>query len=209
MLNKEKIKNFLKNPEFKFWTIVVLLLIIAKIQLCFYLKTVRAQNFFKRISNDVDVLRNNNIHPAKKNLRRQEKIKELERRFEEELSELDRHLSKKEKELRNFDKTVSRKIARQQGEFVFRLKDRYDEEKKEFVVTFKVPTILKLEEVEVDLEDDILAINIEKKHRNKDGIFYNSLTQAFKLPETKAKLEDIKITLDDTSSTVTVVVPII
>jgi hypothetical protein len=208
MFDKEKIKDFLKNPEFKFWTIVVLLLVIAKIQFCFYLKMERAQRFFRKVG-DVDVLRNHDFPLGKKNLKRQEKIKELERKFENELLELDRHLSKKEKELRNFDKPVSRKIARRRGEFVFKLRDSYDEEKKEFSVTFKIPAILKLEEIKTSLEDGILIINIEKRQESKDGVFYNSLTQAFKLPETKAGLKDVRTTLDDASSTVTVVVPII
>jgi HSP20 family molecular chaperone IbpA len=172
----------------------------------------RTRRFF-RDGGGMDVWRNREVFSDKMDSQRYKKIRDLEKKFEKEfekeLAAFDKKFRGREAKSGIFDKSVSRKIARQQGEFIFKLKDQYDEKKKEFVVTFKVPAILKLEEVKMDFKNNVLTLSIEKKQKDGERIFYNSVTQAFRVPNTKAGEKDIKKMLDAKSSTVTVVVPII
>ncbi|MDR2760937.1 MAG: Hsp20/alpha crystallin family protein [Rickettsiales bacterium] len=218
MLNKEKIMGFLKNPEFKFWTIASLLTAIILIQVyycyqIFELRGVLDWDTEKNIRLLRESERSFNRALNRKNQfgmgRRKENIKKLEKIFEKELSELEEENDRAfGEELRergraegNFDRKLDEKNTMQrsikQKNFIFRPRSEYSEEKKEFTVNLRLPQNLKLEDVNIKFEKNILVIFIEESKKTENSFFYNSFTRKFEIPNTKATRNDLKINLEN------------
>jgi HSP20 family molecular chaperone IbpA len=208
MSDKGTSERIWASPEFKFWTIVVLLLVIIYFQASCYFGARRMKHFMGK--------RSDASHSAV--LKSGKEVFENDKNMAEQRRWKERQLDKKNDEIRsepehreddNFDRQIDRtnkqKIQRR-GTFVFRPKVTYREEEKEFVVIFRTPRNLTLEDINVKFVDNVLNIHIEKS-QSADGSFsYESLSQAFTTPNTAATINDVKTVLD--SGRVSVTVPI-
>jgi hypothetical protein len=83
MLNKEKIKNFLVNPEFKFWTIAALLLVIISFQASCYLGAKRVRRFMRKGTDLYSVFLKENNEFLKNDGFKRDKIRQLEKKLNE------------------------------------------------------------------------------------------------------------------------------
>jgi HSP20 family molecular chaperone IbpA len=203
MFNKEKVKSFLKNSEFKFWTIAVLLLTIVGFQADLYLKTRKMRKF---VHKKFDVFANNKEERAE--------LEKFRRRFDDDFSKVEhlehRKVGTAEGVRKNFDKNTdkaNRQKVQRDGAFVFRPRAAYKEEEKNFTVTFKTPKNLKLEDIKVKFDNSVLTINIEENKSTDNGFYYESFTQTYTTPVTKATINDVKTTLEN--NRFVVIVPII
>jgi HSP20 family molecular chaperone IbpA len=96
--------------------------------------------------------------------------------------------------------------TQRRGLFVFKPRSFYRENEKEFVVGFRVPKKLALEDIKIKFNKNVLVINIEKSQTTDGSYSYDSFTQTFTTPETKADIKDIKTTIEN--GKVSVIVPI-
>jgi hypothetical protein len=252
MCNKEKVKEFLKIPEFKFWLVAVLLVILVFMQSYCFLKVVKIQRFFNtKLENTFDILkfqdRDRDLREFKKYRDTKNKIvKEIEIAFDEELEKLKKEekqieisLKKNKNFGKNFDRELENQVEiemrtqrdanmrrekkpsqdnnnndkqpfeqrrEQRRSFIFRPKSEYKEDTKEYVVEFRVPENLKLEDVKVDFIANTLAINIEKSQSADGELSYRAFMRVFRTPETKATRDNVDVALKDKK--VTIVVPI-
>jgi HSP20 family molecular chaperone IbpA len=195
------------SPEFKFWTIVVLLLIIIYFQASCYFGARKMKHFMHK--------RPDALHSAVARLEKE--ILESGRNVVEPRRNGGRRLDKKGEgaesehgEDDNFDRRIDktdRQRVQQRGTFVFRPKATYKEEEGEFVVNFRSPRSLTLEDINVGFANNVLNIRIEKSHDTDNSFSYESLSQAFTTPNTTVTVDDVKTTVDN--GRVSVVVPII
>lgn len=94
--------------------------------------------------------------------------------------------------------------------FIYRSKTNINE--KEFIVKVSLPKTFTLDNVKVDFNNNTLIVRAEQQNKatkdNTKSYFYNSFVERYLIPETKATVKDIKITLDKNNE-LSVVVPII
>lgn len=96
----------------------------------------------------------------------------------------------------------------------FTYNSKIERDKDNFILKVKIPKVFTLDDVKVDFRNRNLLVKIEKedelKSRNEERRYYNSFFESFLVPETKAKLENVRVSLNkDNDNELVIVVPIL
>lgn len=221
-MNTETTISQIKKIDLKYLIILAFLCFIS----CFIIKQNKQiqaieQNLAKQNHKEQNILSNKKIS-----------IEDIERKFFNKMDiDLRQMQQMRDKMLRDmmsfyyegnlenktsFEKNNYRKNNQKPKQYSFYTRTKYDEEKKEFNISIKVPENITMEDVDIDLENSIIDIEIEKetkseiKQENKETFsqenakFFRKITI---MPETKATEKDLKINLE--KNYLKIIVPII
>jgi hypothetical protein len=147
-----------------------------------------------------------------KNKERKERLEKLPPA--EKVEKKPEEKSDKVKNVSDGEVAESKDKNRRERKFVYKMEATLKE--KEFIIKGKLPKTFTLEDIAVELKNKNLLIKIEKQNtksdKNSKSFSYSSFSEDFSLPNTKATLNDIKISLTEDKggdNELSIIVPIL
>lgn len=221
-MNKETTIAKMKNFDFKYLIIIAFLCFIS----CFIIK----QN--KQIQALEKNLINQNSKETNIQINKKLEVRDLEKKFfnkiDLELRQMQQMRDKMLRDMMSFYyegdfgnknpivNNTYKKNNQKPRQYNFYTRTKYDQEKKEFNISVKLPENITREAIDIDLENSVIEIEIEKETKEevkKDNqeTFSQENAKFFRkiqiIPETKATEKDIKVNLE--KNYLKIIVPII
>lgn len=110
--------------------------------------------------------------------------------------------------------TVNKKRLKKQNKkipFSFNTQTNLNEEQNDFKIVMDIPENITMEDIKIYIRKNFISINISKNEKKEDKNYSlqtsNSFSQSFTIPETNAKINDLKANIEN--GKLSIIVPII